>query len=140
MLTAKNKPAHKMRKRLRGLRHIFRFRGFLESVKLATKGIAYLFLYHRNMRIIFIGGIAAMLLGVIFRLQGLELVALCLTITLVFMAEIFNTAIELMIDMFSRKYHPLIKLVKDIAAAVVLIASLNALAVGFIIFVRRILR
>jgi len=140
MLTAKNKPAPKMRKRMRGLRHIFPFRGFLESVKLATKGIAYLFLYHRNMRIIFIGGVAAMLLGIIFRLQGLELVVLCITITLVFMAEIFNTAIELMIDMFNHKYHPLINLVKDIATAVVLIASLNAVAIGFILFLRRILR
>ena len=129
-----------MRKRLRRLRHVFRFHGFGESVKLATKGIIYLFLYHRNMRVIFIGGAAAMLVGVIFQLQGLELTALCITITLVFMAEIFNTAIEMMIDMSTRKYHPLIKLVKDIAAAVVLIASLNALAVGFILFVRRLLR
>jgi len=130
----------KIRRRLRGLKHIFRFHGFLGSVKIAITGIAYLFIYHRNMRIIFISGIMAMLLGVIFRLQGLELVALCITVTLVFVAEIFNTAIELMIDMFSRKYHPLVKLVKDIAAAVVLIAALNAVAVGFIIFVRRILR
>ena len=127
-----------MRKRV--LKHIFRFTGFFQSMWLALNGIGYLFLYHRNMRIIFIAGAVAMLLGVILRLEGLELVALCLTITLVFIAEIFNTAVELMIDMFTRKNHPLIKLVKDIAAAVVLIASLNALAVGFILFMRRILR
>ncbi len=135
MHTARNR-----RRRVRTLRHIFRFHGFMASVRLASKGIIYLFLYHRNMRIIFISGIAAMLMGVAFRLQGLELAALCITVTLVFIAEIFNTAIELMIDLFTRKYHPLIKLVKDIAAAVVLIASLNAVAVGFILFVRRLLR
>ncbi len=129
-----------MRKRVRRLKHIFPLRGFTRSAEFAAKGIIYLFLYHRNMRIIFIAGAVAMLLGVILRLEGLELVALCLTITLVFIAEIFNTAVELMIDMFTRKNHPLIKLVKDIAAAVVLIASLNALAVGFILFMRRILR
>ena len=131
---------HRVRRRLRRLRHIFRFHGFIESLKLAATGIMYLFIYHRNMRIIFIGGMAAMLLGVVFQLQGLELAALCITVTLVFVAEIFNTAIELMIDLFSRKYHPLVKLVKDIAAAVVLIASLNAVAVGFILFLRRLLR
>jgi diacylglycerol kinase len=45
-----------------------------------------------------------------------------------------------MMDMVKIKYHTLIKLIKDIAAAVVLLASLNAIAVGYIIFVKRILR
>lgn len=126
--------------RIKLLRHIFRFHGFGESLILALKGIGYLFLFHRNMRIIFMTGIAAFLLGVYFKLRGIELVALCITVTLVFMAEIFNSAIELIIDMFTDKYHTLIKLIKDISAAVVLIASLNALAVGFILFGPRMLK
>lgn len=121
-------------------RHIFRFHGFKESFKLALKGIGYLFLYHRNMRIIFMLGIFAFLLGFHFGLKGIELAALCITITLVFMAEIFNTAVEMMIDMFTDKYHTVIKLIKDISAAVVLVASLNAIAVGYILFVRRIFK
>jgi len=122
------------------IRHIFRFRGLKESFRLALNGIAYLFLYHRNMRIIFTLGIFAFLLGLYFKLSGTELVALCITITLVFVAEIFNTAIEMMMDMVKVKYHTLIKLIKDIAAAVVLLASLNALAVGYILFVKRIFK
>jgi len=121
-------------------RHVFRFRGFRDSLKLAFKGIGYLFMYHRNMRIIFLTGLAAFLLGILFELKGIELVALCITITLVFVAEMFNTAIEVMIDMFTDKYHVLIKLVKDISAAVVLIASLNAVAVGCILFLKRLIR
>jgi diacylglycerol kinase (ATP) len=124
-------------KRIKVLRRIFGFHGLGESFKIAATGIVYLFFYHRNMRIIFLSGIAAFLLGVHCRLRGIELVALCITITLVFMAEMFNTAIEMVIDMSTRKYHTLIKLVKDIAAAVVLIASLNAVAVGIILFWRR---
>ncbi|MDD5731031.1 MAG: diacylglycerol kinase family protein [Candidatus Omnitrophica bacterium] len=127
-------------KKLRVFRHIFRFHGFNTSVKLAVNGIFYLFLYHRNMRIIFLTGIAALLLGIHFHLKGIELVALCITITLVFIAEIVNTSIEMMIDMFTRKYHTLIKLLKDISAAVVLLACLNAIAVGFIIFAKRIFK
>jgi diacylglycerol kinase (ATP) len=126
--------------RIKVFRHIFRFEGFVGSLKLAIKGIGYLFLYHRNMRIIFMLGIAVLLLGLHFNLKGIELVALCITVTLVFMAEIFNTAIEMMIDMFIDKYHTLVKLVKDIAAAVVLLASLNAIAVGYILFVRKFFR
>ena len=121
-------------------RDTFKLRAFRDSLNLAIKGIVYLFLYHRNMRIIFLSGIAAFLLGIYFKLKGIELVILCITITLVFMAEMFNTAIELMIDMFTDKYHALLKLVKDIAAAVVLIASLNAVAIGYILFIRKIFR
>jgi diacylglycerol kinase (ATP) len=56
------------------------------------------------------------------------------------MAEIFNTAIEMAMDLLTHKYHTRIRLIKDIAAAVVLLASLNALAVGYIFFLRRIFR
>ena len=80
------------------------------------------------------------LLGVYFHLKGIELVALCITITLVFMAEIFNTAIELLLDMHTDKYHTLIKLVKDISAAVVLLASLNAVVVGWALFFKKIFK
>ncbi len=127
-------------RRIKVFRHIFRFHGLLESFKLAKQGVIYLFLFHRNMRIIFLSGVAAFLLGVLFRLKGIELVALCITITLVFIAEIVNTSIEMMIDMFTRKYHTLIKLLKDISAAVVLLACLNAVAVGYILFAKRISR
>ena len=125
-------------KRFRVLRHIFKFHGFWESVKIAVNGIGYLFAYHRNMRIIFLLGIMAFLLGMNLKLTGIELVALCITITVVFIAEMFNTAIELLIDTATKKYNVLIKLVKDIAAGVVLIASLNALAVGYVLFFKKI--
>lgn len=127
-------------KKPRILRHIFKFHGLLESFAFAGKGILYLFLFHRNMRIIFMLGIAAMLAGFYFGLKGIELVALCITITLVLMAEIFNTAIEMFMDMVMQKYHIRIKLVKDIAAAVVLLTALNAIAIGYILFIRKIFK
>jgi diacylglycerol kinase (ATP) len=121
-------------------RNIFKVGGFRDSVKVATKGLVYLFLYHRNMRIIFITGIAAFLLGLYFDLKGIELIALCVTITLVFMAEIFNTAIELMMDMLTNQYYTKIRVIKDIAAGVVVLACLNAIAVGYVLFIRRFFR
>ncbi|MCU0665957.1 MAG: diacylglycerol kinase family protein [Candidatus Omnitrophica bacterium] len=127
-------------KRVKILRHIFRFHGFWESMRLAVTGIAYLFVYHRNMRIIFLSGIAVFLLGIMLKLKGMELVSIFIAVTLVFVAEIFNTAIEMMLDMATRKYNPMIKLIKDIAAAVVLITSLNAIAVGVILFLPKICR
>ena len=126
-----------MIKRLNPFRQIFKAKKFALSFKFAAQGILYLFLYHRNMRIIFMLGLAAFILGMYFKLKGIELIALCLTITLVFMAEIFNTAIELMMDSITEKYHAKIMLIKDIAAAVVLIACLNALIIGYALFARR---
>ncbi len=123
--------------RTKVFRHIFRMHGFRESFKFAGKGVLYLFLFHRNMRIVFMFGIGAFLLGLYLQLKAIELVALCVTITLVFMAEIFNTAIEMLMDIITIKYHIRIKLVKDIAAAVVLITSLNAAVVGYILFIRK---
>ncbi len=126
--------------RTKVFRHIFRFHGFRESFKFASKGIIYLFLYHRNMRVIFLLGIAVFLLGLYFQLKGIELAILCATITLVFMAEVFNTAIEMLMNIITIKYHTRIKLVKDIAAAVVFLTSLNAIAVGYILFIRKIFK
>ncbi|MCX5706463.1 MAG: diacylglycerol kinase, partial [Candidatus Omnitrophica bacterium] len=60
-------------------RDIFKIGGFRQSFKVAVRGVIYLFLYHRNMRIIFMFGIAALLLGFWFKLRGIELVALCIT-------------------------------------------------------------
>lgn len=78
-------------------------------------------------------------MGIYFRLQRLEFMILCVTISMVFLAEMFNSAIELIIDMFIDRYHTLIKIIKDISAGVVLIASLNALIVAYFLFFRHIL-
>lgn len=122
------------------MRDIFRVAGFRESFKLAAKGIVYLFVYHRNMRIIFMMGLLALLGGVLFDLKGIELVALCITVTIVLMAEILNTAVEMMMDIFTDKYHTKVKLIKDISAAVVVLTCFNAVAVGYIIFIRKLFR
>ncbi|MFA5145116.1 MAG: diacylglycerol kinase family protein [Candidatus Omnitrophota bacterium] len=119
------------------LRHIFKFHGIAESLQFAVKGIIYLFLFHRNMRIIFIFGAATFILGLCFHLEGIQLVCLSITITMVFMAEIFNTSIEMLMNMFTTKYRTRIKLIKDIAAAVVLLTCLNALVVGYALFVKK---
>jgi len=86
-----------------------------------------------------LGGLA-FLLGLYLRFNAVELVALSGTVTLVFMAEIFNTAIEMLMDMLTSKYRLRIKLVKDIAAGVVLVTCLNAVAVGYILFAKKIFK
>jgi diacylglycerol kinase (ATP) len=121
-------------------RDILKLTGFRESFKNAGKGIIYLFLYHRNMRVIFLMGVVALLLGFYFNLKGIELIALCITVTLVFMAEIFNTAVELMMNTITDKYNIKIKLIKDIAAGIVVVTCLNAAVIGYVLFIRKLFK
>lgn len=133
MPTEKNK----LIKEIIPTRNIFRVAGFKKGFSCAFKGLAYLFLYHRNMRIIFLCGLAAALLGVYLKLKNLEMALLFITITLVFMAEILNTAIELMMNIISEEYKTRIKIIKDISAGIVLIACANSLIIGYALFLRK---
>jgi diacylglycerol kinase (ATP) len=74
--------------------------------------------------------ITAIALGV----SKLELIALLLAIAFVLIAEMVNTAIEGTIDVSTTSFDPMAKLAKDIAAGAVLIASINAVAVGYLVF------
>jgi diacylglycerol kinase (ATP) len=125
--------------RFKIFRNVFKLHPLKESLWFAVRGVVYLFLYHRNMRIIFLSGIAAFLLGIYLKLSHFEFMVLCLTISVVFLAEMFNSAIELIIDMFMDRYHTQIKIIKDISAGVVLIASVNAVIIGYFLFFHRIL-
>ena len=49
-------------------------------------------------------------------------------------AEIFNTAIEEIVDLITTGYHPKIRIIKDVAAGGVLVASFISLIIGYFIF------
>ena len=119
------------------LRSTLKVKALRYSFRVAFQGVVYLFIYHRNMRIILITGVAALFVGVLLRLKGLEMVALLLTVSLVYTAEMFNTGIEVAMDIISTQYHSKVKIIKDIAAAAVLVASINAVFIGYILFAKR---
>ena len=57
-----------------------------------------------------------------------------MAISFVLIAEMINTALEYAIDLFTTSYDPLAKIAKDVAAGAVLIATVNALAVAYLVF------
>lgn len=73
--------------------------------------------------------------GFYFSVTSLEWIALIFAIGFVFVAEAFNTAIEIDIDLTSPEYHPYARDTKDVAAGAVLLASITAIIVGCIIFI-----
>ena len=116
-------------------------RSLLSSFKFAWRGFTCALKRERNLRIHTLAGIFIVLLALLLKVSPLEIAILCLTIMLVIVCEIINTALELSLDFINgKKYHPVVRLVKDIVAAGVLLASLNAIIIGAIIFLKYLCR
>ena len=106
----------------------------LNGFKYAMEGVVHVFRTQRHMRFHFLTLVLVLVVSLVFKLAREEILVLLFTITLVLMAEMFNTAIEAVVDLVTQTYHPLAKFAKDIAAGAVLITTVNALAVGFLLF------
>ncbi|WP_009958956.1 diacylglycerol kinase family protein [Verrucomicrobium spinosum] len=84
-----------------------------------------------------LASLAVVGLGIGLQVSLIEWLALILAIGLVWVAEIFNTALEIACDVITKEPHPLIGLAKDVAAGAVLVAAFIAAAVGAVVFVPR---
>ncbi|MDD5428560.1 MAG: diacylglycerol kinase [Candidatus Omnitrophica bacterium] len=112
-------------------------RKFVESFNAAVEGFIYVLKTERNMRIHFLAAFFFILLGIYLNFTYLELLVLCATITLVLASEMINTAVELMVDMIKSEFHPVARVIKDVSAGAVLLTSINAVVVGYILFLRK---
>lgn len=106
----------------------------LESFNYAFEGIIHVLRTQRNLRIHFLAAAAVLVAALYFDVSKLELIALLLAIAFVLIAEMINSAIEGAIDVSTTSFDPNAKLAKDIAAGAVLIASINAVAIGYLVF------
>lgn len=105
-------------------------RPFRQRLGFALAGLASAWRSERSVRVhvLATGAVLGALLYV--RPAPLWWALLTLAVTLVLMAEIFNTAVERLADHLHPHQHPSIRVVKDLAAAAVLIASLGALGIA----------
>jgi diacylglycerol kinase (ATP) len=106
----------------------------LDSFNYAFEGIIHVLRTQRNLRIHFLAAVLVFAGAVAVGVSRLQLIALLLAIAFVLVAEMLNTAIEGVIDVSTTSFDPNAKLAKDIAAGAVLIASVAAVAVGFLVF------
>jgi diacylglycerol kinase (ATP) len=106
----------------------------IESFNYAIEGIIHVLRTQRNMRIHFAIAIGVLIAALAFDVSRLELIALLLAIAFVLIAEMVNTAIEAAVDVASTSFDPMAKLAKDIGAGAVLIAAVNAIAIGYLVF------
>jgi diacylglycerol kinase (ATP) len=106
----------------------------IESFNYAFEGVIHVLRTQRNMRIHFGIAAAVLIAAVALGVGRIELIALLIAISFVLIAEMINSALEAGIDVATTSFDPLAKLAKDIAAGAVLIATVNAVAVGYLVF------
>jgi diacylglycerol kinase (ATP) len=108
--------------------------GVFDSFNYAFEGIIHVLRTQRNMRIHFAVAFIVLVAALAVNVTKLELIALLISITFVLIAEMLNTGLEAAIDIATTSFDPMAKLAKDIAAGAVLIASVNAVIVGYLVF------
>lgn len=113
-------------------------KNLIESFNNAINGIIHTIKTEKNMKIHITIAVLVMLLSLFYDLTRSEFLIICITIALVLICELFNTAIEVLVDTIIDIYHPKAKIVKDAAAGAVMVASFISLIVAYFIFYSRV--
>lgn len=108
-------------------------RNFIESANLAMEGILYAAKTQKHMRYHFWAAGIVILISLLLGVSRIEFLILSFIILLVLLAEMFNTAIEAIIDLISPEYNHLAKVAKDVSAGAVFLASVGAVITGYLI-------
>ena len=111
----------------------------LKSFRHALAGIRALIVSEHNARIHLTATIAVVIMSLILKVSRHEGLMITIAVGFVWIAEMFNTCIEKTMDFISTEKRLEIKLIKDIAAGAVLIASITAFILGLTIFIPKIL-
>jgi diacylglycerol kinase (ATP) len=100
----------------------------------AFEGIMYATRTERNMRIHLLVAAAVLFATLYLHLERAYVAIICMTVVLVTAMELLNTAIEAVVDLMTVAHHPLAKIAKDAAAGAVLVVSIGAVCVGYLVF------
>lgn len=109
---------------------------FLKSLKYAFRGVIYCINNERNMRIHTVAALYVFAFSFFFELTSTQYALLFITFAMVMGAELFNTVAEEISDMLASSFHPVVRIIKDLAAGAVLVFAGFAVGVGLCLFWR----
>jgi diacylglycerol kinase len=109
-------------------------RRFFASLRYGVEGILYCIKTQRNMRVHLVIAIIVLMSAILLRIVRAEFIMVLMSISMVFICEIINTAVEKAVDTATLEYHPIAKIAKDVAAGAVLVAALSSITVGLLVF------
>lgn len=107
---------------------------FIDAWKNAFNGIIYATTTQSNIKKQLIIAVIVVIVSLFFNLNRAEFLCFLFTIVLILFAEMVNTAIETVVDLYVDVYHPKAKIAKDVAAGGVVITTINALIVAYFLF------
>lgn len=110
----------------------------MRSFAYAFSGLRILLKEEHNARIHLVIALCVVIASIVFDLSTYEWIAVIFSIGFVFALEIINSAIENIADFISPDRHEMIKKVKDLSAAGVLVGAITALTIGLIVFLPKI--
>lgn len=108
--------------------------GIIESWKNAFNGIIYTTTTQKNLKQQLVIAVIVVIVSLFFNLNRAEFLCFLFTIILIIFAEMVNTAIETVVDLYVDVYHPKAKIAKDVAAGGVVITAINAIIVAYFLF------
>ena len=114
-------------------------RTFINSVKDCLNGLSFMMISEHNFKRETVLGIIALILSYILKIEKTEFIFVIIAITLVIVSEIFNTAIEKVVDLYTKEYNEIARIAKDVSAFGVLTSCFFALIIGIIIFIPKII-
>jgi len=109
------------------------FRQWLRSANFAIEGVLQAAKTQRHVRYHFLSAAAVLLVSYILGVSRVEFLIIALSAIAVLLAEMFNTAIEALVDILSPEYSEKARIVKDIAAGAVLVTAFGVAIIGYII-------
>ena len=107
----------------------------VKSFKYAFTGIKDGVKTEQNVKIHFLAMFIVIIAGIIFKISKFEWIVCVTLFGLVIASELFNTAIENIVDLITREKNEKARLIKDVSAGAVLVIAISSAISGFIIFV-----
>lgn len=117
----------------------FKSKKIVNSFKYAFDGFKQSLKTERNMKIHIIIMLLVILCGFIFKISKLEWIICIILFSAVISGELFNTAIETVVDIAMPEKNDKAKIAKDVSAAGVLIIAISSAIIGLIIFIPKII-
>ena len=114
-------------------------KNFIGSVKCTLNGIKHVMLNERNFKIQLCFAIVAIVCGIVLKISYIEWCIISFAVFFVLVSELFNTAIEKTVDLCTDKYNEIAKVAKDVSSGAVLLAAINSIVIGVIIFLPKII-
>ena len=111
----------------------------VDSFNFAIEGLISSLKNEKHMKVHILAAIIIVILAIIINASKVEILIISLSVSFVLITELINTAVEAIVDLVSPERHPLAKLAKDVAAGAVLVAAINALCVGYLLFYDKLL-